>query len=58
MQIRSKTKQVFLGVLAMCFFHTATEADDHSHPSGLALKYIDRTVRPQDDLYGYTSGNG
>jgi predicted metalloendopeptidase len=40
----------------MCFFHTATEADDHSHPSGLALKYIDRTVRPQDDLYGYTSG--
>ena len=40
----------------MCFFQTAAEADDHSHPSGLALKYIDRTVRPQDDLYGYTSG--
>lgn len=40
----------------MCFFHTSAEANDHSHPSGLELNYIDRSVRPQDDLYGYTSG--
>jgi len=40
----------------MCFFHSTAEAGNHSHPSGLELKYIDRSVRPQDDLYGYTSG--
>jgi len=56
MHLKSITQQILLGVLAMCFFHNAAEAGDHSHPSGLELKYIDRSVRPQDDLYGFTSG--
>jgi predicted metalloendopeptidase len=44
-----------LGVLGMCFFKEAS-ADDHAHPTGLALHFRDTDVRPQDDLYRYVSG--
>ncbi|MDE3009318.1 MAG: M13 family metallopeptidase [Pseudomonadota bacterium] len=44
-----------LGVIAMCFFHAAAEAAD-AQPAGIELKFRDAAVRPQDDLYRYTSG--
>lgn len=52
---RLKCLELVLGGLLMCFFDQAL-ADDHSHPTGLALQYRDLSVRPQDDLYGYVSG--
>ena len=39
----------------MCFFHGAAHAEG-GQPSGIDLHYVDATVRPQDDLYTYTSG--
>ena len=40
----------------MCFFHGAAARADGPAPAGLELQYRDTTVRPQDDLYAYTSG--
>jgi predicted metalloendopeptidase len=39
----------------MCFFHTAANAGA-PNPTGIDLQYRDTSVRPQDDLYSYTSG--
>ncbi len=49
-------KLLSLGVLAMCFFHAAAAQADHPLPGGLELQYRDTSVRPQDDLYTFTSG--
>ncbi len=48
-------KWVTLGVLTMCFFHTTANAAD-SKPSGVDQRYVDVSVRPQDDLFTYANG--